>query len=513
MDKKRFIDINKYVADAIAGTEFEDNVYAVGGSVRDYVMEQEIKDIDYVVSLPNGGIRLAEFLDNKGLASTPVVKYERYGTAMVKLSEFPNENIEFVQTRSEKYSKDSRNPDTEYSSIEEDAVRRDLTINALYFNISTDKIIDPTGWGMFDIENHVIRTTTDPDKVFEDDPLRILRVIRFAARFGWSIDDDIMDSIVGNRSRLSIISKERILDELTKMLNGNHPGYAMQEIFEAGLEKYIFGKGNTYLKDNIFKVSNILNSILPFSDKYSKEYGVKLRRLPVMLYVIMKYMVDIVKSDSMDILRLMKVDNKTAKETCQLLTLSKADIVSKCMYDADRRRFMYLYGRTNLVTILLVEKIKITIDANLEFDTDAMIGVRMIDNLIRRCDDDDENGIFKYDQKLPIDGNDIIDYIHPNMVEDVGKIFVVAWDIMFKNPSISKEDMLDTLKSIYDENYNFNNIMCEKREKLDVRHKCNGCLWYGQKDICDESVCIPNELSVEAKKGKLKKKINNIKNI
>ena len=512
MNKKRFIDINEYVADAIAGTEFEGNVYAVGGSVRDYVMEHEIKDIDYVVSLPDGGIRLAEFLDNKGLTSTPVVKYERYGTAMVRLSEFPNESIEFVQTRSEKYSKDSRNPDTEYGSIEEDAVRRDLTINALYFNISTGKIIDPTGWGMFDIENHAIRTTTDPDKVFEDDPLRILRVIRFAARFGWSIDDDIMDSIVGNRSRLSIISKERILDELTKMLNGNHPGYAMQEIFEAGLEKYIFGKGNTYLKDNIFKVSNILNSISPFSDKYSKEYGVKLRRLPVMLYVIMKYMVDIVKSDSMDILRLMKVDNKTAKETCQLLTLSNESIVSKCMSDADRRRFMYVYGRTNLVTILLVEKIKITIEANLEFDTDAMIGVRMIDNLIRKCDDDDENGIFKYDQKLPIDGNDIIDYMHPYIM-DIGKLLVAAWAIMFENPSISKEDMLDTLKSIYDDNYNFYNIMCEKREKLDVRHKCNGCLWYGQKDICDESVCIPNELSVEAKKEKLNKKINNIKNI
>ena len=188
MDKKRFIDINKYVADAIAGTEFEGNVYAVGGSVRDYVMEQEIKDIDYVVSLPDGGIRLAEFLDNKCLTSTPVVKYERYGTAMVRLSEFPNENIEFVQTRSEKYSKDSRNPETEYGSIEEDALRRDLTINALYFNISTGKIVDPTGWGMFDIENHTIRTTTDPDKVFEDDPLRILRVIRFAARFGWVME-------------------------------------------------------------------------------------------------------------------------------------------------------------------------------------------------------------------------------------------------------------------------------------------------------------------------------------
>jgi len=132
--------------------------------------------------------------------------------------------------------------------------------------------------------------------------------------------------------------------------------------------------------------------------------------------------------------------------------------------------------------------------------------------LIRKCDDDDENGIFKYDQKLPIDGNDIIDYMHPYIM-DIGKLLVAAWAIMFENPSISKEDMLDTLKSIYDDNYNFYNIMCEKKEKLDVRHKCNGCLWYGQKDICDESVCIPNELSVEAKKEKLNKKINNIKNI
>lgn len=512
MNKKRFIDINEYVADAIAGTVFEGNVYAVGGSVRDYVMEQEIKDIDYVVSFPDGGIRLAEFLESKGLTSTPVVKYERYGTAMVKLSEFPNENIEFVQTRSEKYNKDSRNPDTEYGSIEEDAVRRDLTINALYFNISTGKIIDPTGWGMFDIENHIIRTTTDPDKVFEDDPLRILRVIRFSARFGWSIGDDIMDSIVGNRSRLGIISKERILDELTKMLNGNHPGYAMQEIFEAGLEKYIFGKDNLYLKNNIYKASSILDSISSFSNEYSKKYGVKLRRLPVMLYVIMKHTIDCVKSDPMDILRLMKVDNKTAKETSQLLALSNTGIIPKCISDSERRRLMYVYGRTNFLTILLIEKIDILLDASLEWRQDITKD-GIIDNLIQKCDNEDKEGIFKYDQKLPIDGNDIINYIHPRMMEDVGKIFVTAWNIMFETPSISKEDMLDTLKSIYDDNYNFDNIMCEKKEKLDVRHKCNGCLWYGQKDICDESVCIPNELSVEAKKEKLKKKINNIKNI
>ena len=179
----KFVTITEYIREIIRGTIYEGHIYCVGGSIRDLVMKKPIKDIDLVIDIENGGIEFAKFCMDSNLLTHDVVIFERFGTAMFSFQAFPDEQIECVMTRGEKYpDRNSRNPETVFASIEDDCIRRDLTINALYYNISTCEIVDMVG-GLNDIENKVIRTTNEnPDIVMDDDPLRICRIVRFASR-------------------------------------------------------------------------------------------------------------------------------------------------------------------------------------------------------------------------------------------------------------------------------------------------------------------------------------------
>lgn len=154
MTREEFKKITEYIGGIIKGTSFENHIFAVGGSVRDLCMGNDIKDIDLVIDLPNGGVDFANWCKDQGYTKTVVI-YETYGTAAMKIL---NQDIECVMTRGEKYlDNGTRNPTVEFADLKEDAFRRDLTINALYYNISTGEILDPTGYGIKDIENKIIR--------------------------------------------------------------------------------------------------------------------------------------------------------------------------------------------------------------------------------------------------------------------------------------------------------------------------------------------------------------------
>ena len=155
MKREKFLEITNYIHNIIQDTEFEQHVYVVGGSVRDLIMEKEIKDIDLVIDLPQGGVRFANFCEQNGLTGKVVI-YATYGTAAMKILE---QDIECVMTRGEKYlDNGSRNPTVRFADLKEDAFRRDLTINALYYNISTREILDPTGYGLKDINDKICRS-------------------------------------------------------------------------------------------------------------------------------------------------------------------------------------------------------------------------------------------------------------------------------------------------------------------------------------------------------------------
>lgn len=256
MTTQLYIRICRYLRDKIAGTQWEGHVYTVGGCCRDLVLGLEIKDIDLAVDLPNGGVDFAEWLYKNKLSIMHPVIFKRYGTAMLRLRAFPHDDLEIVQTRAEKYTdRNSRNPETAFGSIKEDCMRRDLTINALYYNLTTEKLLDITGRSVSDIKNKVIATPLDPDSTYDDDPIRILRTVRFASRLGWDLPVPVFEAMRRNSDRLSIIKPERLRGEFEKILLSEKPGPAIDMLRACGAMTLIAPEllplvTQSYLPDN-----------------------------------------------------------------------------------------------------------------------------------------------------------------------------------------------------------------------------------------------------------------------
>lgn len=236
MTTQLYIRICKFLREKIKGTQWEGHVFTVGGCCRDLVLGKEIHDVDLAVDLPDGGVGFADWLHAQRLSIGRPVIFARYGTAMLRLRAFPKDDIEIVQTRAEKYTdKNSRNPLTAFGSIKDDCMRRDLTINALYYDITNQKLLDITGRSLADIRNKVIATPMDPDATYDDDPIRILRTARFAARLGWTIPPDVFEAMSRNVHRLDIIKPERLRNEFEKMLLGENAGSALDILRACGV--------------------------------------------------------------------------------------------------------------------------------------------------------------------------------------------------------------------------------------------------------------------------------------
>lgn len=240
MNDTTYHNILEYFRRISDGTKWDGHLYAVGGCVRDEILGSEIHDVDIAVDLPNGGVNFAIWLlRHKYLTEMPVL-FRKFGTAKLRLRKFPDEEIEAVQTRAEKYTdKTSRCPEVVSGTIKEDCFRRDFTVNTLYRNIKTGEILDMTGRGVHDIRNGIIRTPLDPYDTFDDDPVRILRCLRFAARFGWKIDEATMEALKSSVDRLSIVSRERWSAEFRKMLLGKNIRRSLGELCRIGGLRYM----------------------------------------------------------------------------------------------------------------------------------------------------------------------------------------------------------------------------------------------------------------------------------
>jgi tRNA nucleotidyltransferase/poly(A) polymerase len=274
MKIEKFKEITSYISEIIKGTEFENHVFAVGGSVRDYVMGKDIKDIDLVINLPQGGTKFAQYCKDNNLTHTVVI-YETYGTAMFKFYKYPDEEIECVMTRAEKYSKGSRNPVTKYASLKTDAFRRDFTINALYYNVSTGRVKDVTKMGLYDIKNKIIRCPLeDVNTTFNDDPLRIMRCIRMATVLGFDIDKKTYEGLIENRYGLNIISRERIRDEFSKILVSKNPVYGVRTLCETKVMDFV---DNTFrhmmgMEQNEYHFGDVYEHTMAVLEYYQNHY-------------------------------------------------------------------------------------------------------------------------------------------------------------------------------------------------------------------------------------------------
>ncbi|RZP02574.1 MAG: HD domain-containing protein [Flavobacteriales bacterium] len=243
--------------------------YVVGGYVRDLILNKKLKkDID--IMCVGSGIDLAIQVQKRINPNMKVNIFKRYGTAMIN---YENYQIEFVGSRRESYSKDSRNPNVEYGSFIDDMLRRDFTINTLAVSLNKEnygELVD-TFNGINDIDRKVIVTPKNPDKTFSDDPLRMLRAVRFSSQLGFNIDDNTRKSIKEYSQRLEILSPERIADEVNKILMSNNPSVGFIELEKLNLLKYIIPElidlkgieeieGQTH-KDNFYHTLEVVDNI------------------------------------------------------------------------------------------------------------------------------------------------------------------------------------------------------------------------------------------------------------
>ena len=210
--------------------------YVIGGYVRDYFLYRPSKDIDIVAI--GEGIELAKAVATKLGKNTQVSVFKTFGTAQIK---YKNYEIEFVGARKESYSPDSRKPTVENGTLTDDQQRRDFTINAMAFCLNSKRfgeLVDPFN-GISDLQNLIIRTPLDPDITFSDDPLRMMRAIRFASQLGFDIFPETFDAIERNRERINIVSKERIADELNKIVLSPKPSIGFVLLEKTGLLELI----------------------------------------------------------------------------------------------------------------------------------------------------------------------------------------------------------------------------------------------------------------------------------
>ena len=245
--------------------------FVIGGFVRDYYLRRPSNDIDVVVI--GSGIEVAEALGRE--LHTKVSVFKTFGTAMLRCDGW---EIEFVGARKESYSRDSRKPVVEAGTIEDDQRRRDFTINALAWSLNDatfGELVDPFD-GMGDMERLIIRTPCDPDVTFDDDPLRMLRAVRFASQLGFDIYPDTFDAIQRNAHRIEIVSKERIITEINKIVLSPRPSIGFELLEMTGLLKLVFPeldalkgverRGSHAHKDNFRHTLQVLDNVAQRSD-------------------------------------------------------------------------------------------------------------------------------------------------------------------------------------------------------------------------------------------------------
>lgn len=257
-----------------ASQELNVDSYVIGGFVRDFLLKRDFKkDID-IVAVGSGielALKVSELLPKK----PKVQVFKTYGTAMLR---FEDTEIEFVGARKESYTYDSRNPVVENGTLEDDQNRRDFTINALALSLNEANfgdLLDPFN-GLKDIENKILKTPLDPDITYSDDPLRMMRAIRFATQLNFEIEEHSLQAITKNAERIKIISGERIVDELNKILSTDKPSIGFLHLYKTGLLDILIPEltalnqveeieGQTH-KNNFYHTLEVVDNICPNTD-------------------------------------------------------------------------------------------------------------------------------------------------------------------------------------------------------------------------------------------------------
>ena len=458
-----------FLRDTIKGTEWENRVFLAGGAVRDEIMGKKAKDLDFVVTGDiDAGIKFSIWLGNHlGIykdGSNPVI-FPRYGTSKLSLGrnklKLPNIDLEFVAPRKEVYTPGSRNPTVTAGTIEDDALRRDLTINSLLKNISSGEILDVSGKGIEDIKNGVIRTPLDPAITFKDDPLRMMRAVRFSSKYGFDVPPEIINNIKKFSSLIDNISKERIMDELNKILVSPNPDKGISLLQSTGLMSHIMDEFNEAIgmKQNEYHTEDVFGHTMSVLKNTPPDLKT---RLMALFHDIGKVVTKTVSPEgsvhfighemaSEDIVKKVMTRLKYPNDMIDAVAsgvrnhmhLKHGGDDASNISDKTLRKFTNAVG-DNLVHILdLIHADNVAHTSDASMPNQIEIVRKRIDNLSSKIDNSNV--------KLPINGDDLL-AMGWKQGPIFRKVFDAIQDAWYENPNITREEALQIADRIKMEN-------------------------------------------------------------
>jgi poly(A) polymerase len=447
--------IIKILARLVKNTEFEGKVFLAGGAVRDEIMGHPIKDIDIVVALPGGGIKFATWVTNKLGLRDPVV-WPRYGTAVFSINGI---DIEVVMTRGEKYETGNRKPEVVYADLTTDALRRDLTVNSLFKDIVTGEIKDMTGKGIADITAGVVRTPLDPEETFEDDPLRMLRVVRFAVKYNWKIPRSILHALKTKAYLLPNISQERIQGELNKMLMTDRPDTALRILTKTGLNQYILPELDTCqnVTQNEHHKDDVYDHILDVVKNTPKDLSARLAAIfhdigkPQTRAVTDSGKVtfhgheDIGADIAANVLRRLRYTNDQV-ETVKTVVERHMDLKTvgpngENVTDKQLRKFAVRLGPHLTTALKMMHADNISHAEQSSMPNQIPSIIKKLETVVQ--------GNATQKPTLPINGNDVIRTLGIKPGPDVKKYLNVVLDAWYKDPNISKNDAIKMISAVH----------------------------------------------------------------
>jgi poly(A) polymerase len=464
--------LNKKIFSLLSDIATKENVkcYVIGGYVRDCLLGRPCKDIDIVVA--GSGIDFAKKVALAIGKNTNVSYFENFGTAMLRWKEY---EIEFVGARKESYRRNSRKPVVENGTLEDDQIRRDFTINALAISLNKEDygcLIDPFG-GVKHVEEGIIKTPTNPDITFSDDPLRMMRAIRFASQLRFAIEADTLSAIAHNRERIKIVSAERIADELNKIVMSPQPSIGLTLLEETGLLGLIFpeldnlkgvdSKDGHAHKDNFYHTVQVLDNLSqqtdnlwlrwaavlhdiakPATKKYEKNTGWTFHGHE---YVGSKMVPDIFKKLKLPLNEKMKYVQKLVALHLRPIVLAE-DLVT----DSAVRRLLFEAG-DDIDDLMLLCEADIT-SKNEKLKKSYLNNFKLVRQKLKEIEEKDAVRNFQ----PPIDGNEIVEIFQLPPCKAIGDI---------KNAI--KEAILDGV--IPNEHDAAHKFMLEKAKEMGIESK------------------------------------------
>lgn len=444
------------IRDIIKNTKYENKVMVVGGYVRDLIMGNQSNDIDLLIDGDiNAGIDFAIWFCDKMKLHAPLC-YGLYGTAMFN---FMGEKIECVAPRSEKYKDDSRNPTVESCTIEEECLRRDFTINSMFINISTNELYDFSEKGLNDLNSKIIRSTSNPNIIFNQDALRTLRCIRFASRYGWEIEEKTIQGIIDNVERIQIITQERITEEINKILLTKKPSVGLRILEKTDLLQYVLPElaQTIGIKQNSYHFGDVFEHTLMVVDNTKPILE---NRLAALFHDLGKIKTKTVDENgkihfynhenisavlSEVIMKRMKYPNNIIKRVrkavnAHMRTKSFGDDCAK-LKDKSIRKLQLALGDTFELTMDLI-------DADNKAHKEEYCMPNQVRIIKERSNELVEKGLDAFKLKLPINGDEIIEFKGIQPGPQVKKYIDYITKLWLNNPLITKEECFKHIKNV-----------------------------------------------------------------